>query len=254
MTNIRIIARLDVKAPNLIKGINLEGLRKLGNPQSFAEKYYTDGIDEIIYIDAVASLYERNTIVDLIRETARNVFIPITAGGGVRSVENARELLRAGADKVAINTAAVHNPQLISDMAMALGSQCMVLSIQAKRRANGNGWEAYCDQGREHTGRDVIEWAAEAEALGAGEVLLTSVDQEGTYRGFDVALIEAVASKLHIPVIASGGMGSVAHAADAIVKGGATAIAVAGLLHYNKSTVADIRQGLGALGHQVRAA
>jgi imidazole glycerol-phosphate synthase subunit HisF len=254
MTNIRIIARLDVKAPNLIKGINLEGLRKLGNPQSFAEKYYTDGIDEIIYIDAVASLYERNTIVDLIRETARNVFIPITAGGGVRSVDNARELLRVGADKVAINTAAIHNPQLISDMAMALGSQCMVLSIQAKRRQNGDGWEAYCDQGREHTGRDVIEWAVEAEALGAGEILLTSVDQEGTYRGFDVALIEAVASKLHIPVIASGGMGSVAHAADAIVKGGATAIAVAGLLHYNKSTVADIRRGLGMLGHQVRAA
>lgn len=253
MTNIRIIARLDVKAPNLIKGVHLEGLRKLGVPQAFAEKYYNDGIDEIIYIDAVASLYERNTIIDLVRETARSALIPITVGGGVRSVDNARELLRAGADKVAINTAAIHNPQLISNMARALGSQCMVISIQAKRRAHGSGWEAYCDQGREHTGRDVIEWAIEAQARGAGEILVTSVDQEGTYRGFDVALLHAVAKVVRVPIIASGGMGSVAHADDAILGGGATAIAVASLLHYNKMMVADIRKGLANLGHHVRA-
>lgn len=254
MTNIRIIARLDVKAPSLIKGVHLEGLRKIGDPQAFAEKYYNDGIDEIIYIDSVASLYERNTIVDLVRETAQNVFIPITVGGGVRSVENARELLRAGADKVAINTAAIHNPHLISDMAMALGSQCMVLSIQAKRRQQGGGWEAYCEQGREHTGKDVVEWAREAQTHGTGEILLTSVDQEGTYRGFDLDLIKAVADVVHIPIIASGGMGSVADASAAITKGGATAVAVAGLLHYNKTLVTDIRNGLCDLGHQVRAA
>ncbi len=252
MTNIRIIARLDVKAPNLIKGINLEGLRKLGDPQTFAERYYAGGIDEIVYIDAVASLYERNTIVDLVRKTAMNVYIPITAGGGVRSVENARELLRVGADKVAINTAAVHNPGLISEMALALGSQCMVLSIQAKRRMSGTGWEAYCDQGREHSGRDVIEWAKEAEKLGAGEIFLTSVDQEGTYRGFDIELIRAVSNEVRIPIVASGGMGTLSHADDAISRGGASAIAIAALLHYDKIALADIKQGLSDLGHHVR--
>ena len=204
MTNIRLIARLDVKAPYLIKGVHMEGLRKLGDPQSFAERYYNAGIDEIIYIDAVASLYERNTIVDIVRQTASNVFIPITAGGGVRSVSDARELLRAGADKIAINTAAIKNPTLISEIASALGSQCMVLSVQAKRRDDGN-WEAYCDQGREHTGRDVVEWVTEAQELGAGEVLLTSVDQEGTCKGFDIKLVKRVAAALRIPVIASGG-------------------------------------------------
>lgn len=253
MTNIRIISRLDVKAPYLIKGINLEGLRKLGNPQEFAAKYYLDGIDEIIYIDAVASLYERNTIVDLVRETAENAFIPITVGGGVRSVEDARELLKVGADKVAINTAATHNPDLISDMAHALGSQCMVLSVQAKRREQGSSWEAYCDQGREHTGRDVIEWVREAQERGAGEILLTSVDQEGTYRGFDIDLIKSVAEAVQIPIIASGGMGTVTHADTAIREGGATAIAVAALLHYNKLEVGQIRQALGEMGHLVRA-
>ncbi len=253
MTSIRIIARLDVKAPNLIKGVHLEGLRKLGDPQTFAEKYYNEGIDEILYIDSVASLYERNTIVDIVRHTAENVFVPITAGGGVRSVEDARELLRVGADKIAICTAALRNPNLISEIANALGSQCMVLSVQAKALPQG-GWEAYCDQGREHTGRDVLEWVAEAEKLGAGEILLTSIDQEGTYRGFDVDLIRAVSEQVTIPVIASGGMGSVADADEAIRSGGATAVAVAALLHYNKADVAGIRTALHDLGHHVRAA
>jgi len=252
MTSIRIIARLDVKAPNLIKGVHLEGLRKLGDPQTFAEKYYNEGIDEIIYIDSVASLYERNTIVDIVRHTAENVFIPITAGGGVRSVADARELLRVGADKIAICTAALHNPALISEIASALGSQCMVLSVQAKSLPQG-GWEAYCDQGREHTGRDVLEWVTEAEKLGAGEILLTSIDQEGTYRGFDIDLIRAVSERVSIPVIASGGMGSVADADAAIRAGGATAVAVAAMLHYEKTDVTGIRTGLNDLGHQVRA-
>ena len=251
MTNIRLIARLDVKAPYLIKGVHMEGLRKLGDPQSFAERYYNAGIDEIIYFDAVASLYERNTIVDIVRQTASNVFIPITAGGGVRSVSDARELLRAGADKIAINTAAIKNPMLISEIASALGSQCMVLSVQAKRRDDGN-WEAYCDQGREHTGRDVVEWVTEAQELGAGEVLLTSVDQEGTCKGFDIKLVKRVAAALHIPVIASGGAGSIQHLDDVVRQGNATAVAMANVLHYEKLALPVIRETMRASGLSLR--
>ena len=158
MTGPRLIARLDIKAPYLIKTVRLEGLRKLGSPKDFARRYYEEGIDEIVYIDAVASLYQRDTIVDLVRETARDVFIPITVGGGIRSVEDARTLLRAGADKIAVNTAAVKRPELISEIAKCFGSQCMVLSIQAKR-TGGDGWEAYTDMGREHSGVDAVEWA-----------------------------------------------------------------------------------------------
>ena len=251
MTNIRLIARLDVKAPYLIKGVHMEGLRKLGDPQSFAERYYNAGIDEIIYIDAVASLYERNTIVDIVSQTASNVFIPITAGGGVRSVSDARELLRAGADKIAINTAAIKNPMLISEIASALGSQCMVLSVQAKRRDDGN-WEAYCDQGREHTGRDVVEWVTEAQELGAGEVLLTSVDQEGTCKGFDIKLVKRVAAALRIPVIASGGAGSIQHLDDVVRQGNATAVAMANVLHYEKLALPVIRETMRASGLSFR--
>ncbi len=252
MTNIRLIARLDVKAPNLIKGVHLEGLRKLGDPQAFAERYYHAGIDEIIYIDAVASLYERNTIVDLVQKTAGNVFIPITAGGGVRSVADARQLLRAGADKIAVNTAAIRNPGLISEVATALGSQCMVLSVQAKRRPEG-GWEAYCDQGREHSGRDAIAWVREAEELGAGEILLTSVDREGTQTGYDVELVRAVSDAVRIPVIASGGAGNIDHIKQVVSDGGATAVAMAHILHYGKSTVAEIREGMRDGGLSVRS-
>lgn len=241
MANIRLIARLDIKAPYLIKGVHLEGLRKLGLPADFALKYYHDGIDEIIYIDSVASLYQRNSIADLVKSTAENVFIPITAGGGIRSVDDVREMLRAGADKVAINTEATRRPQLISEIARSFGSQCMVLSIQAKRRPSGDGWEAYSDQGREHTGMDVVEWATRGQALGAGEILLTSVDQDGTCRGFDIDLLQAVCEKISVPVIASGGMGKVADLVDAVNQGGVQAVAVAHLLHYKKLTIEDIR-------------
>jgi len=251
MTNIRLIARLDVKAPFLIKGVHMEGLRKLGDPQSFAERYYQAGIDEIIYIDAVASLYERNTIVDIVRQTASNVFIPITAGGGVRSVSDARELLRAGADKIAINTAAIKNPTLVSGIASALGSQCMVLSVQAKRRTDGS-WEAYCDQGREHTGKSVLDWVVEAEKLGAGEILLTSVDQEGTCRGYDVNLVKAVSAAVRIPVIASGGAGTIQHMEDVVRIGGATGVAMAHVLHYDKLALADVRDTMRASGVSLR--
>ena len=248
--NIRLMARLDVKAPNLIKGVHLEGLRKLGDPQTFAERYYAEGIDEIIYIDSVASLYQRNTIVDLVSHTAENVFIPITAGGGVRSVDDARSLLRAGADKVAVNTAAVRRPALIGDLARAFGSQCVVLSIEAKHQSGH--WEAYCDSGREPTGLDVVDWARRGHGLGAGEILLTSVDREGTRRGFDVALTAAVSDAVGVPVIASGGMGSVEHLVDVVRDGRANAVAMAHVLHYSEIPLASIREHAQAGGLNVR--
>lgn len=251
LANVRIIARLDVKAPNLIKGVHLEGLRKLGSPHEFALRYYSEGIDEVLYIDAVASLYQRNSIVELVKHTAEDVFIPITAGGGIRSVDDVRQMLRAGADKVAINTEAIHRPELIAEVAQAFGSQCMVLSIQAKKR-DGVGWEAYCDQGRERTGLDVIEWARRGQELGAGEILLTSVDQEGTCKGFDISLLRAVRDAVSIPVIASGGMGSTTHLSDAVTDGGVQAVAIAHMLHYNKLNLRDIRAAAKAAGIPVR--
>jgi cyclase len=239
MANIRLIARLDIKAPNLIKGVNLEGLRVMGEPQVFATRYYEAGADELIYMDIVASLYGRNSLIDLVRRTAQNVFIPITVGGGVRSVEDVRVLLRSGADKVATNTAAVKRPRLITEVAHKFGSQCVVLSIEAKKKGPGK-WEAYTDNGREHTGLDVVEWACRGAELGAGEILLTSVDQEGTRRGFDLDLIEAVGRRVSIPVILSGGMGSVDHLVSA-VKSGADAVAMADILHYNRMKLQDVR-------------
>ena len=250
MATIRLIARLDVKAPNLIKGVHLEGLRKLGDPQAFAERYYEEGIDEIIYIDSVASLYERNTIVDLIEHTAENVFIPITAGGGVRSSEDAHTMLRAGADKVAVNTAAVGKPELISELASRFGSQCVVLSIEAKRQAGH--WEAYCDNGREHTGLDVVEWACRGQELGAGEILLTSVDREGTREGFDIDLTRAVSDAVGIPVIASGGMGTVDHLRAVVVEGHASAVSMASVLHYRDIALSEMRRQAVLSGLDVR--
>ncbi|HAU2049736.1 TPA: imidazole glycerol phosphate synthase subunit HisF, partial [Legionella pneumophila] len=206
MSNVRLIARLDIKGPNLIKGVHLEGLRVVGNPNEYAMAYYAQGADELIYMDTVASLYGRNNLSEIVKTTAENVFIPITVGGGIRSVDDAKQLLRCGADKVAINTAATKNPTLISDIARRFGSQCVVLSIEAKRTVNGR-WEVMTDNGREHTGMDVVDWARNGEEFGAGEILLTSIDQEGTRKGFDLELVKQVSSMVSIPVIASGGMG-----------------------------------------------
>lgn len=240
MSNVRLISRLDIKGPNLIKSIQMEGVRKLGDPNQFARTYYEQGIDEILYMDVVASLYDRGKLVELVERTAEHVFVPITVGGGIRSVDDARQLLRAGADKVAINTAAIRDPQIISEVARTLGDQCMVLSIEAKSKTSG-GWEAYCDGGREHTGRDVVEWAREGERLGAGEILLTSVDNEGTQRGFDCGLIRDVVSAVTVPVIASGGMGKAEDLVTASRMTGADAFAMAHVLHYEKLTVQMVR-------------
>ncbi len=249
--NLRLIARLDIKGPNLIKGIQFEGVRKLGDPAEFAKRYYDQGIDEIICMDAVASLYDREKLVDIVARTAENVFVPITAGGGLRELKDAREILRAGADKVAINSAATHRPEIISEIAATFGSQCMVLSIEAKRTTSG-GWEAYRDGGREHTGLDAIEWAARGAALGAGEILITSVDREGMRGGFDIELTRRIADAVNIPVIASGGMGKISHLIDIARDGAVDAVAMAHVLHYGKISVADIRQAAAADGLPVR--
>jgi len=251
LSSIRIIARLDVKGSNLIKGIHLEGLRKIGNPNVFARRYYDQGIDEIIYMDIVASLYERNNLLNIVRQTTEDIFIPITVGGGIRSVEDVRKALRAGADKVAVNTAAIKRPGLIQDISSKFGSQCMVLSIEGKRTGDRK-WEAYCDNGREKTGIDVVEWAREGCRLGAGEILLTSVDREGTRKGFDCELVREVSTEVTIPVIASGGMGSFSDFAEVVESGHADAVAVASVFHYGEITVMDLRREAITRGVKVR--
>lgn len=249
MSNLRIIPRLDIKGKNLIKGVQLEGLRVMGDPNEFALRYYEDGADELVFMDVVASLYGRNNLSDIISRAADQVFVPITVGGGIRSIDDARHILRSGADKVAINTAAVARPELISDIAHHFGSQAMVLSVEAKQIADGR-WEVFVDNGRERTGLDVLEWVGRGVALGAGEILLTSVDREGTRKGFDIELTRQVSEAVTVPVITSGGMGSLDHFVEAAHKGKPDAIAVAHVLHYRSTTIADIRlralsEGLG---------
>ncbi len=252
MSNLRIIPRLDIKGPNLIKGVQLEGLRVMGDPQEFAIRYYEAGADELVYMDIVASLYGRNNLSDIIRRAADRVFIPITVGGGIRSVDDARHILRSGADKVAINTAAVARPELITEVSRRFGSQAMVLSIEAKQVAPGK-WEAYTDNGRERTGLDVLEWICRGVELGAGEILLTSVDREGTRKGFDIELVRQVSAAVPVPVIASGGMGSIEHFIEAATTGGADAVSMADVLHYNRIPLAAIRDAGRAAGLAVRS-
>jgi imidazole glycerol-phosphate synthase subunit HisF len=246
---IRLVARLDIKGPNLIKGIHLEGLRVMGDPQEFARRYYEQGADELLYVDVVASLYGRNSLHEIVRGAARDVFVPLTVTGGIRSVDDVRQILRSGADKIGINTAATKRPELIAEVAQVFGSQCMVLSIEAKKIGEGK-WEAYTDNGREPTGLDVVEWAQRGAELGAGEILLTSVDREGTREGFDIELTAAVSAAVPIPVIASGGMGKVADAAAAASV--ADAVAMADVLHYGRLTVGDIRTAVRGAGFDVR--
>ncbi len=237
---LRLIARLDIKGVNLIKGIHLEGLRIVGDPQDRAEKYYQDGADEIIYMDTVASLYGRNNLIDVVTRAAEHVFVPMTVGGGIRSVEDARALLRAGADKVAINTAVIKDPMLIKKLSDVWGSSTIVLSIEAKK-TNVGKWEAYTDNGRERTGLDVAQWAEQGAKLGAGEIFLTSVDQEGTRKGFDCELVSEVTKNVDIPVVASGGFGELNHLLDLLQIGRPTGIAFADSLHYNRISLTEIR-------------
>jgi cyclase len=249
--NIRLIARLDIKGPNLIKGIHLEGLRVIGSPGEHALRYYLQGVDELVYMDCVASLYGRNHLGDIVRSAAKDIFVPMTVGGGIRSLDDATQILRAGADKVAVNTAAVANPQLITEIARRFGSQCMVLSIEAKQ-VGPERWEVYTDNGRERTGLDVIEWVKRSVAMGAGEILLTSVDREGTRTGFDVALVKAVSTEVSVPVIASGGMGKSEDLLGVVREGGADAVAMADILHYKRAEIGEIRAVAEAAGLGVR--
>jgi len=251
LSNVRLIARLDVKGSNLIKGIHLEGLRILGSPNQFAIDYYEQGVDELIYMDCVASLYGRNHLTGIIQSAAKDIFIPMTVGGGIRSIENAREILRSGADKVAVNTGAVKNPDLISDIARQFGSQSMVLSIEAKQIGIDH-WEVFINNGRERTGLDVVEWAKTCVANGAGEVLVTSIDREGTRRGFDVELVKAISSAVSVPIIASGGMGKPEDVLSVVKVGGADAVAMADLLHYKRAQCHEIRTIAIGAGFGVR--
>lgn len=228
--NHRMIARLDIKGPNLVKGIHLEGLRVLGKPEDFARYYYEMGADELFYQDVVASLYERNSLHSVITKTAKETFIPLTVGGGIRTIEDIRGVLRAGADKVSINTAAIKNPEFIKEATRTFGSSTIVVAIECIK-SNGK-YLAYTDNGREFTGVEVLFWAKRVEELGAGEICLTSVDNEGTGKGFDYELISMVANAVSIPVIAHGGAGSVEDIQKAISEGNADAVAIASILHY----------------------
>lgn len=248
--SIRLILRLDVKNDTVVKGIHLEGLRVVGRPLDMAVQYYKAGADEILYMDAVASLYGRNSLLDIVEKTSRAVFVPMTVGGGIRSIEDIGALLRAGADKIAINTAAVKRPEFITEASDRFGAQCIVLSIEAKRVAGG--WEAYVETGREATGVDVLEWASRAVALGAGEILLTSIDHEGVRKGYDLELTAAVSRAVDVPVIACGGAGMPEHVADALTEGKADAVAFASILHYQAHTLAQIRGHLSARSMSVR--
>jgi imidazole glycerol-phosphate synthase subunit HisF len=252
VTAIRLIARLDIKGPNLIKGIHLEGLRVIGDPQEFAQRYYEDGIDEIFYMDTVASLYGRNSLTDIVSRTAENVFVPITVGGGIRSIDDVHKLLRHGADKVTINTAAIKRPELIGEVAAHFGSQCMILGIEAKQQGDGK-WVCFTDNGREATNLDVIQWAKEGVERGAGEIVLTSVDREGTCEGYDVDLIHTVSDAVSVPVIASGGMGNIEHLVEIVDHGSVTACAMAHVLHYGELSVSEIRNAAAAAGILVRS-
>ena len=250
MLKFRLIARLDIKAPNLVKTVRLEGLRIVGDPAEYAARYDAEGIDEILYMDVVASLYRRNSLHDLVSRTAEDVFCPMTVGGGVRSVADAVALLKAGADSVAVNTAAIERPELITEIARHIGSQSVTLQLDAKRK--GDGWEAYCDGGRQPTGKDAIAWAKEAAERGAGQILATSIDQEGTRRGPDLGLASATVSVVAAPVVLCGGMESPGDVIQAAVAG-ASGAAMAGALHYKRTSLKDIRAALKAAGVPCRS-
>ncbi len=229
--NIRIIPRLDIKGPHIVKGIHLEGLRVLGNPEEFAKHYYETGADELIYMDVVASLYNRNSLHDIIKKTSREIFVPLTVGGGLRTIEDIRTVLLAGADKISLNTAAILNPQLVREAARKFGSSTILISIEAIKQSNGK-YFAFTDNGREYTGVEVLDWAKQVEEFGAGEIMITSIDKEGTGSGYDIDLTRMISNAVSIPVIASGGAGKLNHISEVITEGLADAVAIASMLHY----------------------
>jgi imidazole glycerol-phosphate synthase subunit HisF len=246
----RIIPCLDVAAGRVVKGVRFVDLVDEGDPVELAARYVAEGADEICFLDITASHEVRDTMLDVVRRTAENVFVPLTVGGGIRTVADMRAALRAGADKVSVNTAAVERPQLIAECAAAFGSQCVVLAIDARRR--GGSWEVYTHGGRTPTGRDAVEWAVEGTGLGAGEILLTSMDRDGTKDGYDLELLAAVRGAIEVPVIASGGAGTIEHCVEALSHERADAVLAASIFHRREIAIADLKAGLAAAGIPVR--
>ncbi len=248
----RIIPCLDVHGGRVVKGINFVNIRDAGDPVEVAAIYDKAGADELTFLDITASSDARAIMLDVVRRVAEQVFIPFTVGGGIRSVDDFREILKAGADKISVNSAALKRPELISEAAWRFGNQCVVVAIDAKRRQNGSGWEVYLNGGRVNTGRDAVEWAAEAEKLGAGEILLTSMDCDGTKNGYDIELTRSVSESVKIPVIASGGAGTMEHFYEALTDGKADAVLAASLFHYREMEIRDLKAYLRRKGLEVR--
>jgi imidazole glycerol-phosphate synthase subunit HisF len=254
----RVIPCLDVTAGRVVKGVNFVGLRDAGDPVELAARYDAQGADELIFLDITASSDQRDTMVDMVRRAAEQVFIPFTVGGGIRSAADAKRMLHAGADKVSVNTAAVQRPELIDEIAAVFGSQCVVCAIDAKARpvgrTDGPAFEVYLHGGRTATGIDAVEWAATAASRGAGEILLTSMDRDGTRDGFDLPLTRAIADAVNIPIVASGGVGTLQHFVDGVTLGGADAVLAASVFHFGELTVADVKRAMIAAGITVRPA
>ena len=240
MQTVRLIARIDTKAEKVIKGIHLEGWRFVGDADEFCKKYYSQGVDEILLIDSVASLYNRSKLINIIKNSAKNLFVPLTAGGGIKNIFDAEELFKSGADKVAINSAAVINPKLIKEISKNFGSQSLVISIQAKKESKN--WKIYYDAARERTDIDIVEWISKCQDYGAGEFLITSIDKEGTGQGFDLELMKVATNVSRIPIVASGGFSELNHLDDIINKCGVSAVAIANALHKNITSVNEIKK------------
>ncbi len=248
----RIIPCLDVKNGRVVKGVNFVNLIDAGDPVECAKVYDKAGADELVFLDITASSDGRDTVLDMVERVAREIFIPFTVGGGIRTAEDFRNILKAGADKVAVNSAAIKNPQLISEAAQKFGSQCVVCAIDAKRRADGSGWDVYLNGGRVNTGLDALEWARDAEKLGAGEILLTSMDADGTKKGYDLELTRRISENANIPVIASGGAGTLEHFYDAFTLGNADACLAASLFHFREIEICDLKKYLKNKGIDMR--
>ncbi|MCS5671261.1 MAG: imidazole glycerol phosphate synthase subunit HisF [Acidimicrobiales bacterium] len=253
MQTVRVVPCLDVDRGRVVKGINFVGLRDAGDPVELAARYDREGADELVFLDITASVDSRDTTIDMVRRTAEEVFIPFTVGGGIRSVEDARRILRAGADKVSVNTAAVDGPELVTGLAAEFGIQCVVVAVDARRStAVPSGFEVFTHGGRTPTGRDAVAWVAEVVALGAGEILLTSMDRDGTRDGFDIEMLKAVGAVATVPLIASGGVGDLNHLVQGATEGGADAVLAASIFHFGEHTVADAKRHLAGAGVAVR--
>lgn len=248
----RVIPCLDVTNGRVVKGVNFVDLRDAGDPVELAARYDQQGADELVFLDITASSDNRNTTIDMVERTAAEVFIPFTVGGGIRTLEDARSMLRAGADKVSVNTSAVQRPELINEIAAEFGVQCVVCAVDAKKRLDGSGWEVFLHGGRTATGIDALVWVREAVSRGAGEILLTSMDRDGTREGFDIPLTRAVCDAVNVPVIASGGVGSLQHLVDGVTDGGASGVLAASIFHFGEHTIADAKELMLANGITVR--